>query len=1294
MNSLLSSFRFFKKGCKSAAWPVFAGLIIFAGIVFTLVRLWLPEADHYRADIERWTSDYIGFPVTLGAIHVRWDRLHPQLVIKDACLSKKAGSNDVMCVKEVHLALDLLTLLKGESPEFGDLTLVGVNISVLRRVDGSFAIVGLEDMPADPHMQELMQQWLMKQDYLIIRDSQLRWHDERNGQVRQFTHANLGLHNKGDAHYLSGTVSVAPDPATKIKIMLDLQGDIFGSSGWSGNGYVEGVAVDVAQWLAGRALAGVEVDAGHADLKIWGIWENARLQRVRGEAKLSQLQLKSAVQPLLAMQVFTGHFDWRRQARGWRLDADRVTVTYAGHANEKASDKKMGFQVALSEDDGSSVMELGAHHMQLQDGLALVLLSNVIDDTTREALTVMRPSAQLDKTYIRYNHDKVTGKNAFIARTRFDDLDASRWKNLPGITGLDGVLQINDQSGSLILDTAVTQLAFGDLFRSPLSMNTLTGVVVWQRQEGMWRIQAHELKVENADIGGSVNAVIDLPDDGGSPFVDLVADFSNGNVEHAARYFPVSIMPQDTITWLDRSLISGQVTTGQALFHGRVADFPFDGGTGRFEVRFNVSEGVLDYAPGWPRLEKIATEVVFSERRMDIHAVTAQSLASDIRQVHASIEDLDGNPALLRIKGKAEGPTADALRYVRESPLDKDIGKYFGSARTQGRSALNLALDIPLTETATNRIKGALDFNNSSLIFTDTGMDTGSGGGVELSAINGTLNFTETSLAARDIRATVLGQSTGVDVITEAGKGGALRFEARGRVDTQVLAQYVKSPLLAYFSGESGWLATLRVVDTDKETVNATLRIESPLKGMVVALPAPLGKTAMQQRGIVVETVFPRTASTPFNVKYGDSVKSVFSVGHDNVPDRGELRLGNSAGDSNLTLPAAPGWRVAGELPEFSVTEWLNFMGAEPRNTASPTAPRVNDVDVRIAAFEAFGHALKNVQIQAINNVQEWDATITSPKVSGRLRLPHAASAPVTADFDYIELARGGDKNRDAGDYTPDPYQIPPLRITSKRFSYYGMNLGSLSLITSPQPAGLHVDSLQIVSGATQITGLGDWTVGKQGQNSSFNLTINSNNLGKTFREFGFADTFAEGYGRVDLMAHWPSAPAAFTLGQLQGNLRMNLKKGRLLDVDPGAGRLFGLMALNFKGLFSKGFSFDDISGDFAITDGNAYTSNLTMVGPSAQVAVQGRVGLAARDYDQSITVTPRSSSALPLAGVLTGGPGLGAAIFLFQKLFQSELDRITRYQYTVKGAWDNPEFDLSSKDKETPPADAVTGPR
>ncbi|HSR63835.1 MAG TPA: AsmA-like C-terminal region-containing protein, partial [Gammaproteobacteria bacterium] len=84
------------------------------------------------------------------------------------------------------------------------------------------------------------------------------------------------------------------------------------------------------------------------------------------------------------------------------------------------------------------------------------------------------------------------------------------------------------------------------------------------------------------------------------------------------------------------------------------------------------------------------------------------------------------------------------------------------------------------------------------------------------------------------------------------------------------------------------------------------------------------------------------------------------------------------------------------------------------------------------------------------------------------------------------------------------------------------------------------------------------------------------------------------------------------------------------------------------------------------------------LTGPSANIDVTGRTGLVDQDYDQLVTVTPQFADSLPVASALFCpiGVGVGAVLFLAGEMFESipeQIDKLWRYQYTIKGSWDDP---------------------
>jgi uncharacterized protein YhdP len=83
------------------------------------------------------------------------------------------------------------------------------------------------------------------------------------------------------------------------------------------------------------------------------------------------------------------------------------------------------------------------------------------------------------------------------------------------------------------------------------------------------------------------------------------------------------------------------------------------------------------------------------------------------------------------------------------------------------------------------------------------------------------------------------------------------------------------------------------------------------------------------------------------------------------------------------------------------------------------------------------------------------------------------------------------------------------------------------------------------------------------------------------------------------------------------------------------------------------------------------------------------------RDYDQKVTVTPQVSSSLPIAGAIAGGPAVGAAVFLAEKLVGDKFNRMTRVHYRVSGSWDKPKYEKLSKqgDSQGPDTEAEAEP-
>jgi uncharacterized protein YhdP len=194
----------------------------------------------------------------------------------------------------------------------------------------------------------------------------------------------------------------------------------------------------------------------------------------------------------------------------------------------------------------------------------------------------------------------------------------------------------------------------------------------------------------------------------------------------------------------------------------------------------------------------------------------------------------------------------------------------------------------------------------------------------------------------------------------------------------------------------------------------------------------------------------------------------------------------------------------------------------------------------------------------------------------------------------------------------------------------------------------------------------------------------------------------AGGDGDAHLDATWPGSPAGFRLADLQGRLTLAAKDGRLVEVEPGAGRVLGLLSvaelprrlmLDFRDFFSKGFAFNRIGGSVEFGNGQARSDDMNIDGPAAEIRIRGSADLRAQTFDQHIEVLPRSGNLLTVAGALAGGP-VGAAVgALTNAVLRKPLGEMGAKSYRVTGPWKDPKVEVSGREQAPAQPPTPTAP-
>lgn len=192
----------------------------------------------------------------------------------------------------------------------------------------------------------------------------------------------------------------------------------------------------------------------------------------------------------------------------------------------------------------------------------------------------------------------------------------------------------------------------------------------------------------------------------------------------------------------------------------------------------------------------------------------------------------------------------------------------------------------------------------------------------------------------------------------------------------------------------------------------------------------------------------------------------------------------------------------------------------------------------------------------------------------------------------------------------------------------------------------------------------------------------------KLLARFGYPDALRRGQATLEGKLTWDGTPLAIDYASLEGTLTLLASSGQFNKLEPGAGRLLGILSLqslprritlDFRDVFSEGFAFDNIAGQIDIKRGIMSSKELRLQGPAAKILMSGKVDLPRETQDLKVRVQPAIGESLSVGAILMAHPAIGAISFLVQKLLSDPIDQAFAYEYAVTGTWADPKVDKLS---------------
>jgi uncharacterized protein YhdP len=707
--------------------------------------------------------------------------------------------------------------------------------------------------------------------------------------------------------------------------------------------------------------------------------------------------------------------------------------------------------------------------------------------------------------------------------------------------------------------------------------------------------------------------------------------------------------------------------------------------------RYRFDGGSVDGGKGgFPPLSNLAGELSFTENGLRSESVRATLL---------------GGPATLRLstspaghlvvdaQGTAGGP--ELAGYLDTSLLRQIAGKVDWKGAVQvreGKGEVDLRargtlfgdqLEAHVTGGAAGRLVVDLDGRVDPRVLA-TQLDVPSIGWIAgHPQVRGTVKVAD-GRADASLQSDVQWLGEPVAVRVDGAADGGVRVALRGKTSAEALAKTLDQPALRRLAGRTPFAADIAVRGDAVD-----VRVESSLEGLRSDLPMPLRKSAEEALPLVVEdhgAGATRTTTVRLGQLLVAKARRAVSRGQ---PDRW-LGVAITFGTAEPAPPERDGILVGGRVARVDFDRWRDLAaesgGAskEPAVPGAAGAPQMSGVDLTVDQLEAFGREFHAVAIRAQRRERDWAIALSGPELSGKVTWQPDGKGRLTARLDDFVVPAAGpaEAKPEAAAERASRTDLPALDVEAERFVVRSRLLGKLEVTATNDGRDWRLDRLRITQPESTLEASGVWRGVPVQSRTALKIQLVSTDAGKLLGSLGYPDMVKRAPTQVTGDIAWDGSPFDFSPPTLDGNIRVDAKAGQFLRVDPGVGKLLGLISLqsiprrvklDFRDIFSDGFAFDGIGADLAIARGILHTDNFEMKGPAARVTMKGDVDLRNETQNVTARVSPSLGDGVALATGVLGGPVAGVATLLVQKLLKNPLDRILSYEYSVGGSWADP---------------------
>ncbi|MFT7387947.1 MAG: hypothetical protein ACI8VC_001190 [Candidatus Endobugula sp.] len=939
-------------------------------------------------------------------------------------------------------------------------------------------------------------------------------------------------------------------------------------------------------------------------------------------------------------------------------------------------------------------------------------------------------AAQGELRYLTFDINHKSIDQSTLSATA-KNLSFNSFDNIPAMGNVNGYIETQWLSGFIDIESEKVHFSHEKFHDEPIIFNQLSGQVAWS-----FDTLSHHLTVSshylrgNADFGEAVGEfLLDIPlkQDNQESELSVQIGLKNSEIRYHQLLIPNKVSG-NVRQWLAGSLQSGNVEQAGFVYRG---GFSGDDSTRSVQLFAEVSDVDLDYSQDWPVLENVKGQLLVDNDFLHVSTSQAEIYQEPLETLSVTWPGNGRHILHIRSAGKLSAKTG--LRLLTETAIKERVGSALDGVNITGNIQTDIDLWVPVggppvntsskiienslvilsTETPTKDLQLiTVEFlnNNVSLLIPSLPV-------LNMSALAGKLSYsTDRGLQATNVAMQIFGKPLNVKLdtvpVSLTSPRKRLIITGEGIAPVTKIMSWLKRPELKVLSGKTPYqfsLSTAFQIDTDVlmpvSVGKSTFNVSSSLQGVSIDLPEPFNKDTVSAR----ETIFSGSfsdLSSQYHLTMGKDIMA-------ELLQKGSVSSGFlSVGKPSLSPVADNVFLISAKMKNFDVEEWLNkslrfdfFRG----DSSSPPVKLLYDISIGSMNIEQ--HELSNIRFVGERSAAQWRTQIENELISAEMTIYDDESVPTNLSINYLNILKKSKKTALATSVI-DPLKevdlswLKPMDVNIDKLSYNKKKFGQWRFSINPTAEGIAVDNIHAALGSMRLHGKSTkdgaslfWrTRTKKVESEKIDLLeslsrtefsgrLQGDGVDELFTAMGVSPVLSSRETFLDADITWSGSPMAFSVLDLDGTLGIKFNNGAFIQDKEsnttGILRLLGLFNFNtwarrlrfdFSDFYSKGLAYDNMSAQLVFDQAKIYFQQpLVVKAPSSEFTMAGKINYKAETIDAVLVTTLPVGGNLTFATALVAGLPTALGVFIFNKIFKSQVDKVSSLTYSVKGDWREP---------------------